>query len=137
MARCDDGDNPVDDDDEYSGKLKEACLDRVVDPIIIKDVDHILIDIQDPSYHFPKVKKCSFKPQALQRSPFGNVPDLQLKKHSSVFPEEKYFLLCIIYIRQYKALSTDAVVPHSPGPLAQLVPPFNYDKYRIRTVYMV
>ena len=90
-----------------------------------------------PRYHFPKVKKCSFKPQALQRSPFGNVPDLQLKKHSSVFPEEKYFLLCIIYIRQYKALSTDAVVPHSPGPLAQLVPPFNYDKYRIRTVYMV
>ena len=52
MARCDDGDNPVDDDDEYSGKLKEACLDRVVDPIIIKDVDHILIDIQDPSLPF-------------------------------------------------------------------------------------
>ena len=32
-----------DDDDYYSGKLKEAWFDCVADPVIVKDVDHILI----------------------------------------------------------------------------------------------
>ena len=38
----DDDEDAVDGDDDYSGKLEEACLNCVVDAIVIKDPDHIL-----------------------------------------------------------------------------------------------